>query len=182
MPGMGGPQAEQEPPPAISKMRVVLLTDKGQTESGIVPIDQTQEVGDGWFRLALPLAKFAGPGQQPDAQLKRIGIFGDIDDYVYVGRVQMISEDAPLKADAGEKRTVKAKQDISFTAADQDNDAPAKYSWDFDDWDGITEDGIGKTVTWKFMEPGFYTVTLTVKDPGNTKIPAVAHVDVLVTK
>jgi hypothetical protein len=186
MPGMPGgemgPQAAPEPPPVISKVRVVLVTDKGQTESGIVPIDLTQEVGDGWYRVALPLAKFAGPGQQPDARLKRIGIFGDIDDHMYVGRVQLVSEDAPLKADIGEKRTVKVKTEVTFTAADQNEGTTAKYAWDFDDWDGISEDGIGKSAVWKFMEPGFYTVTLTVTDPGNTKVPAVAHVDVLVTK
>lgn len=186
MPGMegmpGGAQAAAEPPPVISKLRVVLGTDKGQTESGIVRIDPDQDAVDGWLRVALPLAKFAGPGQQPDAQLQRIGVFGDIDDYMYVGRLQLISEDAPLKADAGEKRTVKVKDDVIFTAADQDNNTPARYAWDFDNWDGIQEDALGKSVTWKYMEPGFYTVTLTVTDPGNTKVPQVAHVYVLVTK
>ncbi|MEN6644543.1 MAG: PKD domain-containing protein [Armatimonadia bacterium] len=184
MPGMEGGMgaAQQEAPPIISKIRVVLVTDKGQVSSPLVPIDVTQEIGDGWYRMAIPFARFAGPGAQPDALLKRVAVFGDIEDYFWVGRLQLVSEDAPLKADAGEKRTVKAKQEVTFTAADQDNGAPARYLWDFDDWDGITEDMSGRTVNWKFMEPGFYTVTLTVTDPGNTKVPQVAHVDVLVTK
>lgn len=184
MPGMEGGMGavQQEAPPIISKLRVVLETDKGQISSQLVPIDVTQEIGDGWYRMAIPFSKLAGPGCQADAQLQRMAVFGDIDDYFWVGRVQLVSEDTPLKADAGEKRTAKVKQEVTFTAADQDSNAPARYVWDFDDWDGISEDMSGRVVNWKFMEPGFYTVTLTVTDPGNTKVPQVAHVDVLVTK
>jgi len=179
---MAQPMGQPEAPPMISKVRVVLATDKGQSSSALTAIDTTQEVGDGWFRVAIPLSQFAGPGQQADAKLSRVALFGDVDDYMWVGRVQLVSEDRPLKADAGPKRTVKVKQEVSFTAVDQDNSTPAKYSWDFDDWDGITDDASGRNVTWKFMEPGFYTVTLTVTDPANAKVPQVAHVDVLVTE
>ena len=180
----GGPgqQQQAEAPPIISKIRVLLVTDKGQTDSGAVPIDTSQEAVEGWYRVAIPLSTFAGAGQQPDAKLRRLALFGDIDEYFWVGRVQLVEEDQPLKAEAGEKREVKAKEEVTFTAADQDKGAPARYAWDFDDWDGIQEDALGREVKWKFTEAGFYTVTLTVSDPGKTKVPRVAHVDVHVTK
>lgn len=165
----------------ISKIRVVLVTDKGQLASGIVPIDQTQEVAEKWYRVAIPLSKFGGPAMGA-TQLTQVAIFGDISDYMWVGRVQLVSETPPLKADAGANRTVKVKQEVTFTAAEQEGGLQARYNWDFDDWDGIQEDTIGRTAAWKFMEPGFYTVTLTVTDPANAKTPQVAHVDVLVTK
>lgn len=182
MPGMGGQQAAPETPPAITKVRVVMLTDKGQIASEIVPIDTTQEVADGWYRVTIPFSKLSGPALTDGKQLQQVGIFGDVKEYMWVGRVQMLSETQPLKADAGANRTVKAKDEVSFTAAAQPNDAPARYKWDFDDWDGIQEDATGRTTTWRFMEPGFYTVTLTVTDPGNQKLTQVGHMDILVTK
>jgi len=175
-------QAQVETSPAITKLRVVLVTDKGQIASELVPIDTTQEVTDGWYRVAIPFARMGGPGAADAKELQAVAIFGDAKDYMWVGRVQVLSEAQPLKAEIGENRTVKVKQEVSFTAAAQPNDAPARYRWDFDDWDGIQEDATGRTATWKFMEEGFYTVTLTVTDPGNQKLTQVAHVDVLVTK
>jgi len=166
----------------ISKMRVVLLTDKGQIASEIVDIDKTQEVAKGWYRVTIPFAKLSGPALTDGKQLQQVGIFGDVKEYMWVGRVQMLSETQPLKADIGPNRTVKLKEEVTFTAAAQPNDAPARYKWDFDDWDGIQEDATGRTVTWKFMEAGFYTVTLTVSDPANQKLTQVSHMDVLVTK
>lgn len=184
MPGMDGMPGAQaaEPPQTISKLRVLLVTDKGQVDSGTVPIDLSQDALEGWYRVVIPLKNFAGPGLQPEAQLQRLALFGDLKDHFWLGRLQLVAEDQPLKADAGPRRTVKVKQEVTFTAAPQEGGQPARYVWDFDDWDGITEDSLGQTVTWKFTEPGFYTVTLTVTDPGKTKVTQIAHVDVHVTK
>lgn len=182
MDGMPGQQAQAETPQKIEKIRVVLVTDKGQVSSGPAAIDPAQEVAEGWYRVPIALSQFSGPGLQEGAQLLRVGVFGDLDEYMYVGRVQVLAEDQPLKADAGQRRTVKVKEDVTFTAAEQENGLAAKYQWDFDDWDGITEDALGKSVTWAFQEAGFYTVTLSVTDPGNTKVKQVTHVDVLVTE
>lgn len=186
MPGMPGMEGmgnqQQETPPTITKLRVVLLTDKGQIASDIAPIDTTQEVADGWYRVTIPFTKVGGPALVDAKQLQQVAIFGDVKEYMWVGRAQLVSETQPLVADAGQNRTVKVKQEVTFTAADQPNGGAARYKWDFDDWDGIQEDALGRSATWKFMEPGFYTVTLTVIDPGNQKLTQVAHVDVLVTK
>lgn len=184
MPGMGGTvtMGQPEEPPIITKLRILLVTDKGQIDSGVHEIDTSQEAVDGWYRVAVPLAAFAGPGAQADAKLQKVALFGDMKEYFWLGRIQIVSEDQPLKADAGGQREVKIKQDVSFTAAEQANGAAARYSWDFDDWDGIQEDALGRTATWKFTETGFYTVTLTVTDPGKTKVPQVAHVQVKVVK
>lgn len=180
MPGME--QAQPELPPMISKLRVVMVTDKGQIASTAWPIDLTQEVADGWYRVAIPLSKFGGPAMADATKLEQVAIFGDVDEYMWVARVQMVSETPALKAEIGPNMTVKLKQDVSFTAAPQAEGVQARYNWDFDDWDGISEDATGRSTTWKFMEEGFYTVTLTVTDPSNQKIPQVAHVDVWVKK
>jgi hypothetical protein len=184
-PGMaqpGEPAAQPEAPPVITDLRVILVTDQGQLDSGIVNIDTSQAAVEGWLRVAIPMSKFAGPGKQAGAHLQKIAVCGNMEEYFWLGRIQVISEDQPLKADAGPRRTAKVDQDVTFTAADQDGGIPARYSWDFDDWNGITEDALGKSVTYRFKEAGFYTVTLTVTDPGKTKVPQIAHIDVQVTK
>jgi len=48
-------------------------------------------------------------------------------------------------------------------SADEDGDAMT-YSWDFDDADGITEEGVGEEVTHTYDDPGTYVVTLIVDD------------------
>jgi len=64
-------------------------------------------------------------------------------------------------ADAGEDRTVKVDEEITFDASDSsDNLEITSYEWDFDD--GSTANG--ETVTHKFDEKGTYEVTLTVTD------------------
>jgi hypothetical protein len=162
---------------------VLLTSDQGQIDSGGVLIDTSQEAVEGWYLVAIPLSKFAGDGLKPGAKLTSVALFGDAKDYFWVGRAQLVSEDKPLKADAGApQRTAQVGEEVSFTAADQEQGVPARCSWDFDDWDGVKEDALGKTVAWTFEEEGFYVVTLTVADPGKTKVPQVVHVYVHVTK
>ncbi len=184
MPGMPGmPGAQQATAPAtIGKVRVLAITEQGQVDSGAVAVDLGREAVEGWYRVAIPVSQFEGPGQQPGIKLQKLAFFGDAKDSFWVGRVQLVSEDVPLKAEAGDKRTAKVGEDVTFNAAAQEGGAAARYSWDFDDWDGIGEDQVGQTVTWKFEEAGYYVVTLTVTDPGKTKVPRVANVHVHVTE
>jgi hypothetical protein len=179
MPGMPG---QSDTAATMTKVRVLAITDLGQVDSGAIDIDTSQEAVEGWYQVAIPVSKFAGPGRQPGAKLQKLAFFGDAKEYFWIGRVQLVAEDQPLKADAGGKRTAKVGEEVTFTAAGQARDVAARYSWDFDDWDGIGEDALGTTASWKFEEAGYYVVTLTVSDPGKTKVPQIAHVHVHVTE
>jgi PKD repeat protein len=69
-------------------------------------------------------------------------------------------------ADAGKDQTVWAGDHVNFDASssyDTDGDI-VKYSWDFDVNDDVSEDNVGKIVTYRYAVPGIYTVTLTVLD------------------
>ncbi|MFW6375873.1 MAG: Loki-CTERM sorting domain-containing protein [Thermoplasmatota archaeon] len=69
-------------------------------------------------------------------------------------------------ADAGEDKTVKVDEEVTFDASDSsDNREITSYEWDFDD----DTTANGETVTHKFDEKGTYEVKLTVTDEaGNT--------------
>jgi len=80
--------------------------------------------------------------------------------------IQIMDDTISPTANAGQDQTVKVGITVNFDAGgSSDNVAIVSYEWDFGD--GTT--GTGKTTTHKYISPGTYTVTLTVKDAaGNT--------------
>ncbi|MCX7598888.1 MAG: PKD domain-containing protein [Armatimonadetes bacterium] len=179
-PGFGfGPGAGGQP--SIERIRVVLVTDKGLIDCGAHKIDPTAVEAEDWLRIVIPVEQFTGPGKTADAQVKQVAFFGDAPGRFYVGRAWLVQEDTPLVADPGpRRRRVTVGQEVRFEAAPQKGDVKARYTWDFDDLDGIQEDAMGPSATWKFDQPGYYVVTLTVKDAAGILTPKVAHVNVLV--
>lgn len=181
MPGEGGPGREpQAPPPMITKIRALLITDEGQLDSGDVEILRAEDALENWYTMVIPLADFAGTVENPEAKLQRIALFGDVEEKFWVATVKLVAEDQPLIADAGENRKVKVNEPVTFEAKPQPGNGNARYVWDFDDWDGLDEEAIGREVTWPFLEPGYYTITLTVSDRAGRHVPRVDTVDVLV--
>jgi len=89
-------------------------------------------------------------------------------------------EDAPLLADAGENLKARVEEDATFTAKEQPGGVKVNYTWDFDDTDGIGEDGYGSTTKWTFLAPGHYNVTLTVSDPADQRVPRTDRIHVQV--
>jgi len=55
-----------------------------------------------------------------------------------------------------------------------------KYSWSFDNANGINEDAVGQAVEHKFRKPGKFTVTLTIEDYYGLKKPCQVSVPVTV--
>ena len=175
-----GQKAPEAPPPMVTKLRALLVTDKGQIDSGAIEILRAEDALEDWYTMLIPLAQFAGEGKDPEAKLEDIAIFGDVEEKFWIATVKIVSETDPLIADAGEQRIVKVDEDVEFVAQEQKGSARVQYLWDFDDWDGIAEDSIGSKVKWTFTEAGFYVVTLTVKDRTGRRLTRTAHVDVKV--
>ncbi len=68
-------------------------------------------------------------------------------------------------AEAGPDQVTTIGSVVTFNGgASTDDKGIVSYSWDFDDADGITTDGIGKIVNTTYTAAGTYTVTLTVTD------------------
>ena len=181
MPGdKPGKAAQEAPPPMVTKVRALMVTDKGQLDSGAIDILHAEDALENWSTMVIPLAQFAGVGKDPEAKLEDIALFGNAQEKFWVATVKLVAEDDPLVADAGQQRIVKVNKPVQFEAKAQTGSARVQYCWDFDDWDGIAEDSLGQQALWTFPEPGFYVVTLTVTDRTGRCLPQTARVDVKV--
>ncbi len=182
-PGGGSGRMGSVVTPPVSKVRAVIVTDKGLIDCGAADIDPDAIEAEGWSRIVIPADRFRGTGKAADARVLRIALFGDVTGTFYVGRAWMAQEDVSLVADPGPtRRRVRVGEDVSFEAAEQPAGVKSRYVWDFDDVDGIAEDAIGPTSSWRFDEEGLYVVTLSVTDPAGAKTAKVAHVFVLAEK
>lgn len=181
-PGVGGPgaQAPEAAPPVVTRVRALLLTDMGQIDSGAIRIGNAEDALENWSTLVVPLSSFAGQGMDAMAKLQNLALCGDAKEKFWVATVKLVSEAEPLVADAGEQRIVKVDEKVEFRAKPNGPNVRAQYVWDFDDWDGLQEDSLGETVTWEFLEPGYYLVTLTVKDRTGRRLPQTDRVHVKV--
>ncbi len=179
IPGGGmGEMAPPEPPSKIASLRLLLVTDKGEIDSGPIVVEDYPELVEDWRSIVLPLADFGGSVDLAGANILSIALFGDVDEIFYLGELTLGQEEKPLLADAGEMMTVKVDKEVTFKAAAQPDGSTADYLWDFDDLDGLQEQGYGTETTWTFLTPGYYMVTLTVSDTADRRVPRMARVRV----
>jgi len=165
-PGMPGGYGYQPPLEPIDQIRIVLVTDKGQLDSGPLALDPLLEEGDHWVRVARVLSDFKGVQELEEAKLLRVVLTGNREGSFYIGNLRIVQEDKPLTArvEGDRRRRVPLQQEATLTAAPQVEGVQASYIWDFDDLDGLTEDAYGQQVSCQFPEPGYYIITLTVTD------------------
>jgi hypothetical protein len=84
---------------------------------------------------------------------------------LYVGELRVVNDTTPITGEPNLRTLNLALGDeVAFSASGYGGSTILKYSWDFDDKDGIQEDAVGQSVRHKFRKPGPYTVTLTISD------------------
>ncbi len=168
MPGGPGISTAQvsEPPKPIDRIRVVLVTDKGQLSSGGLLLDPNLPFEGDWLRISAVLSDFARPEDLRGAILQRVVITGNHEGIAYIADLKIVQEDTPQVAqiEGPEIRTVPGGQPAQFTAKPQHEGVNATYQWDCDDLDGLGFDAYGEEISYQFPEAGYYMVTLRVAD------------------
>ena len=184
MPGMGGPggAAAATVQPSIERLRVLLVTDKGEACSGSVLVDTLLEEAPDWDRVIVPLSQFKGLGIAPDAKLQSIAVFGNVADHFYVGRIMLKQEDTPLVAKIEGERVlhVKSGEKVTFKAAPQAPGVTARLVWNQDALDPNREDGYNDAATLTYKDTGYYVTRLIVTDKEKHRLPQVDEVNVKV--
>lgn len=94
-----------------------------------------------------------------------IAISGDATSTFYVGDLKVVNDSTPIRGDTTVHTLNLALGDeVILSANASGGSSILKYTWDFDDKDGIQIDAEGRTIRRKFRKPGTYTITLTVSD------------------
>ncbi len=168
--GAGGAQAGRSAtlnPDAtnLKNLRFTFTTSDGKKSEVYVPIT-TSKVGDrNWLTVAVPLQSITGLDQS-NKSVTGISISGDAISTFYVGDIRIVNDSTPISGEMipNQERNLALGDEIEFRALGFGGGSVLKYSWDFDDKDGVQVDAEGQYIKRRFRVPGNYKVTLTITD------------------
>jgi hypothetical protein len=141
---------------------LILTTSDGKKSEVYVPVSTSGSGDRGWRSVAVPLQAISGFADSNKA-VKEVAISGDAVTTFYVGNLQTINDSTPISGDTNIRTLNLALGDeIELVGRGFGGSSILKYSWDFDDKDGIQSDAEGQVVKRKFRKPGTYKITLTI--------------------
>jgi hypothetical protein len=156
----------------MSRLRIVLLTDKGEMVVDAWPINADNLTPGAWKKVDVPLGAFKSVQTEPATLLKELQISADRADVFYVGQMRLLVDDSPMKLQIVASPTQPIiDQRIAFRANVDAGASTTLISWDFDSEDGLQVQAQGDTVEWIYRDPGTYIVTATATDEYGDKAP-----------
>jgi len=84
----GFTQRTLRPAKPLEAVRVVLVTDQGQMDSGSYVVSKQEKQGD-WAQVKIPMSKFKGPGAKSGAKLIGVIFTGDSIGKLLIGRAEL---------------------------------------------------------------------------------------------
>lgn len=166
----------------VKRIRAMVVLDTGQSMESQVDLSAFKPLDDGWMGISFPLSVLKGNLNLPAYKIKRVVIAGDGTEQFYVGEIRIIKDITPIEADAGGDQDVARNDRVRFTGSCNAGAAAVKFSWDFDQSDGIMEEAVGNIVSHKFRKAGDFVVTLTCSDIFGVKKPATSTLKVHVNE
>lgn len=165
--GAGGPAGGGSTTVAAKKLqnlRVIVTTTDGKKSEAYVPIATNGSGDKGWRTAAIPLQAISG-FDRTNKEVKELGFAGDVTTTFYIGDLRVVNDTTPITGEPNVRDLNLALGDsVNFAANGYGGSSILKYSWDFDDRDGVQEDAIGQFVKRQFRKPGTYKITLTISD------------------
>lgn len=179
-PGSGGPAGSGGPgsgattggttkPKSIENLRVVLVRPTGKPLELLLPLANAVQ-DTTWKLLNIPVQSLPGITAE-NAKFSEIRLFGDNPGVLYVGRIGLVNDSTPIKVETVNDMIVEIRKPYRYIGSATGGAAPLKYSWDWDDKDGIQEESIGKSVVHTYYREGDMVGTLTVSDVYGLKAP-----------
>ncbi|MEQ1823151.1 MAG: PKD domain-containing protein [Fimbriimonadaceae bacterium] len=161
----------------LSTVRVIVSTSDGKKSEAFVAVRQA----DNWRTVAIPLSSISG-FERTNKQVIGLGFSGDATATFYVGDVKVVNDSTPITGDVSPKNDLNLAlgDEIEFIGNGFGGSSILKYTWDFNDKDGIQVDAEGQVIKRKFRAPGEYVVTLTISDAYGAKKPIVKTIKVKV--
>lgn len=167
-PGLpGGPGTEVSfVNPEITRVRVLLIADKGQLDSGALDLNPHLNATEGWLRLVVPLSRFDRTDNLTGAKLQGAVVTGNTTGKIELAQLYLKQESPPLVAKITGDRIRKARvgEKLEFSSAPQNPGVKPTMQWSFNSLAGLNIDALGPTASWQWDKAGAYLVTLQVSD------------------
>ncbi|MCC7231251.1 MAG: PKD domain-containing protein [Fimbriimonadaceae bacterium] len=169
--GFGGPGGQTAAPQKLQNIRVIVTTTDGKKSEAYIPVATNSSGDKGWRTVAVPLQAISG-FDRTNKEVKEIGFAGDVPTTFYIGDLRVLNDTTPISGEPNVRELNLALGDfVNLSANGYGGSSILKYTWDFDDKDGIQEDSIGQSIKRQFRKPGNYTITLTIVDVFGLKKP-----------
>ncbi len=165
----GGAAAATGQRSAINNIRMVLLRPGGKGTEVVLPV-ASGALDSAWRLVSVSVGAIPGITQD-NAKFSEIRLFGDSPGVMYVGRIGVVVDNAPIKIEPVIDMIVGVRAPYRYVASASAGPTPLKYSWDWDNADGIQEESVGRSVTHTYYKEGDFVGTLTVSDVYGFKAP-----------
>jgi hypothetical protein len=177
----------------LKTIRLIITTTDGKRSEAFIPASTSSSAERGWKQAGIPLQAIKG-FDRTNKVIKSVSFAGDTSSAFYVGDLRVINDRTPIRAEPSFRTATCALNDtLTFSATGTGGSSVLKYSWDFDNIDGIQSDAEGQVVKFKFRTPsndlrnaanmrpgGSFTITLTVTDAYGLKDPYTTQIKVKV--
>jgi len=158
-------------PQKLQSIRVIVTTTDGKKSEAYIPVSTSGGGDKGWKTAAIPLQAISG-FDRTNKDVKEIAFAGDVTTTFYIGDLRVVNDTTPITGEPSVRELNLALGDyMNFSANGYGGSSILKYSWDFDDKDGIQEDVVGQNIKRQFRKPGTFTITLTISDEFGLKKP-----------
>jgi hypothetical protein len=166
----------------LNTMRLIITTTDGQKSEAYIEASTSSPIEKGWRMAGVPLQAIRG-FERTNKIIKDISFAGDVSTAFFVGDIRLVSDKTPITATPTFRNyQTSVNENVTFSASANGGSSVLKYSWDFDDADGIQEEAEGSTISHRFLTAsndlragarpgGVFNVTLTVSDAYGLKTP-----------
>jgi hypothetical protein len=177
----------------LKSIRMIITTTDGKRSEAILPAATSSSNDRGWKQAGIPLQSIRG-FDSTNKIIKSIGFAGDVSTAFYIGDMRVLSDKTPIRGEPNFRtlQTFKNAENI-YSATGFGGSSVLKYTWDFDDADGIQVDAEGQAVRYKYRiasddasnpgsvrKDGVFIVTLTISDAYGLKEPYSTQIKVKV--
>lgn len=164
----------------LRKVRIVITTTDNMKSE--VYIDLTSAIPNtrGWKQVGIPLVSIPG-FEKTNKIIKSLAFSGDTFGTFYIGEIKIVNDTTPLYVEPNyHELNLAIGDEITLAAFGSGGSSMLRYTWDFDDSDGVDVDAEGMVIKRKFRRDGYYTITLTVHDAFGLKKPYSTTIKVVV--
>ncbi len=164
----------------LGKVRCIITTADDLRSEVYFDLSSATTDTRGWKTIGIPLGAIAG-FERTNKQIKSMSFSGDTYSSFYIGEIKITSDRTPIYIEPNVREMNLALGDtIELIGYGTAGSTMLKYTWDFDDKDGIQVDTEGQAILRRFMKPGNYTVTVTAQDEYGLKKPASTTIKIVV--